>query len=175
MLRVRTSTQIDERISAAKMRRIMGLENVLQTMRYLQLNWLGRVRRMDFDRLPRQLLVSWMPEPRLSNYPQTYSRTVLKALKSVGIPEADWPELAENETGWNAYIRQTAEERIQLCRDNNVNPFTVLAATREMRQQPSAALVRRIEFSLCGCVFPAPDSWPVRVPHPSPGCSPTSS
>jgi hypothetical protein len=111
---------------------------------------------MDFDRLPRQLLVSWMPEPRLSNYPQTHSRTALKASKSVGIPEADWPELAENETEWNACIRQTAEERTQLYQDHDVTPFKVLAAIRETRQQPSAALVRRIEFALCGCHFPVP-------------------
>jgi hypothetical protein len=34
MLRARTSTQIDEKISAAKMRRIMGLENVLLEARW---------------------------------------------------------------------------------------------------------------------------------------------
>ena len=65
---------------------------------------------MPLDRLPRQLLVSWMSEPRLCNYNQTFSRTALKALASVGIEEADWPALAENEIEWSCYVRQAVGE-----------------------------------------------------------------
>ena len=145
----------------------MGLESVLQTMRYLQLNWLGRVRNVPLDRLPRQLLVSWMSEPRLCNYNQTYSRTVLKALTSVGIEEADWPALAENEIEWSCYVRQAVGERERLRREHGLNAFRVLHCLRDCRVETNASNLRRIECALCGGVFPAPTvgqcAFPTRV------------
>jgi hypothetical protein len=52
-----------------------------------------------------------MDAPRLSNNPQTYSRSVLKAMASVDMPEAHWQELARDEITWNKYMRQTDEDR----------------------------------------------------------------
>ena len=78
---VKLPKQISEHISARAMRKSMGVQNVLDIMRCLQLNWAGRVRRMEPDRLPRQLLTSWMPDRRLSNYNQSHSRTKMILLR----------------------------------------------------------------------------------------------
>ena len=153
MLGVRLPKQIAERISARTMRRSMGMHNILDIMRCLQLNWAGRVRRMEPDRLPRQLLNSWMPDRRLSNYNQSYSRTLLKALRSIGVEESDFPALAENQTEWNHYCRQTVEMRNDLRRAHNCDDEMILAALDECGLEHTAATFRRMEFSLCGCVF----------------------
>ena len=101
----------DDRISTKAMLASMGLKSILYYLRYLQLNYLGHVSRMPSSRIQRKLLSSWMDKPRLSNYPQTYSRSMLKAMASVDIPEAHWQDLARDEVCWNKYIRQTDGDR----------------------------------------------------------------
>ena len=47
-----------------------------------QLRWLGHVARMEYDRLPRKLLSSWVPSKRPKGAPQfTYGRGIYKCLK----------------------------------------------------------------------------------------------
>jgi hypothetical protein len=156
VLNLQLSRRIQDRISAAEMRKAMGMESVLSTMSYLQLNWLGKVSRMNMNRLPRQMLVSWMPERRLTNYNQTYSRTVKKACEHVGIfEEDDWPKLALDEMEWSHYIRQTAEDRQDLMALYQVTEYEV----EEHRLASSYAFScrvrgrRRSEFFLCGGTF----------------------
>ena len=87
ILGITMTQQIDERISKAQVLQRAGAKSVLFYMRCLQLTWLGNVRRMDpgeHGRLPRHLLTSWHWDSRLTNYNQTYSRTILKALASIG-------------------------------------------------------------------------------------------
>jgi len=56
------------------------------------IRWIGHVSRMSMDRLPRQLMTSWVQNPRPLGRPQmTYGATMFKALKSMGIP-TDWEE-----------------------------------------------------------------------------------
>jgi hypothetical protein len=161
MLGIRLSRQIDEHITAASMREKMGLKSVLFTMRYLQLNWLGRMRRMPMSRLPRQLLVSWLPDRRLSNYNQTYSRTVKKALQSIGIwEEAHWPVLAKLEDEWHQYIQQTEEDRDRLLWDMNISAAHVAMHflslhryQRDLTGPMKAYGLRRSEFILTGGEF----------------------
>ena len=111
MLNISTSVMIEDRVSAADMRERLGAKDVLQRMRHLQLKWLGRVRDVPITRLPRQLLVSWLPSSRRTNYPQTFSRTVAKALESVGIAERDFPATSTNLREWNRHMSQTLTGR----------------------------------------------------------------
>ena len=111
MLGVSKRKMRDERISTKAMLAAMGLNSILYYLRHLQLNYLGHVSRMPSSRIQRKLLSSWMDEPRLSNYPQTYSRSMLKAMASVDMPEAHWQALARDEACWNKYIRQTDDDR----------------------------------------------------------------
>ena len=66
---------------------------------------------MPSSRIQRKIISSWMDEPRRKNYPQTYSRSMLKAMASVDIPEAHWQDLARDEVLWNKHVRQTDEDR----------------------------------------------------------------
>ena len=101
----------EEHISTVSLLKKMAIEDIMYYCRYLQLNYLGTVSRMPSNRIQRKLLSSWMDAPRLSNYPQTYSRSMLKAMASVDIPEAHWQALAREEVTWNKYIRQTDDDR----------------------------------------------------------------
>jgi hypothetical protein len=58
----------DERVSTKAMLATMGLNSILYHLRCLQLNYLGHVSRVPSSRIQRELLSSWMDEPRLPNY-----------------------------------------------------------------------------------------------------------
>jgi hypothetical protein len=85
----------------------------------------------------------------------------------VGIAEDDWPELASNEIEWNCYIRQTDGEREQLRRDKGIDMYHVLRCLRDCRVETGASNIRRLEYVLCGGVFPPPTAgqyeFPTRV------------
>ena len=67
----------EEHISTASLLKKMGVEDIMYYCRYLQLNFLGTVSRMPSSRTQRKLISSWIDEPRLQNFPQTYSRSML--------------------------------------------------------------------------------------------------
>ena len=97
-------------ITTASLPKKIGVEDIMYYCRYLQLNFLGAVSRMPSSRTQRKIISSWIDEPRRRNYPQTYSRSMLKAMASVDIPEAHWQDLARDEVPWNKHIRQTDED-----------------------------------------------------------------
>ena len=101
----------DDHITTVSLLKKIGVEDIMYYCRYLQLNFLGTVSRMPSSRIQRKIISSWIDEPRRPNYPQTYSRSMLKAMASVDIPEAHWQDLAMDEVLWNKYIRQTDEDR----------------------------------------------------------------
>ena len=70
-----------------------------------QLGWLGHVRRMDFDRLPRRMLSSWVPHKRPPGEPRmTFARSIGKALDVYDLDRAKWPELAADRSAWRALL-----------------------------------------------------------------------
>lgn len=72
------------------------------------LRWAGHVARMDTDRLPRQLLTSWVPHPRLNGGQKlTWGNTLIKALKSHNIPItfAEWSAMAQDRHQWKKTIK----------------------------------------------------------------------
>ena len=67
------------------------------------IRWIGHVSRMSMDRLPRQLMTSWVQNPRPLGRPlMTYGATILKALKSMDIPTAwdEWTAIAKDRDDW---------------------------------------------------------------------------
>ena len=62
VLNLSTSEMIDKRVSAADVRKKLGMTGVVRRVECLQLKWRGGARNMPADRLPRELLVSWLPQ-----------------------------------------------------------------------------------------------------------------
>ena len=94
----------EDHITTVSLLKKIGVEDIMYYCRYLQLNFLGTVSRVPSSRTQRKIISSWIDEPRRPNYPQTYSRSMLKAMASVDIPEAHWQELARDEVLWNKQI-----------------------------------------------------------------------
>ena len=59
----------------------MGVKTIDEYIKRRQLSWAGSVARMDYERLPRKLLSSWVYNPRPNGSPQfTYARGLHRAL-----------------------------------------------------------------------------------------------
>ena len=74
-----------------------------------RLRWLGHVARMGQHRLPRQLLTSWVSNPRPRGAPlMTFGRSVAKDLQEAGIELDNWYELAHDRALWREVVRHLA-------------------------------------------------------------------
>ena len=70
-----------------------------------QLRWAGHIARMDFSRLPRKMISSWVHSKRPRGAPQyTYGRGLMKALKKAGVDSGVWWMLAGDRNGWRNII-----------------------------------------------------------------------
>ena len=88
-------------ITTQELEQRMGLDSIDVCIARRQLRWLGHVSRMDFERLPRRMLSSWVPAPRPRGAPKmTYGRTICKALDHFSIAHATWPQLAADRLAW---------------------------------------------------------------------------
>ena len=86
----------------------MRLDTIDAYVSRRQLRWLGHVRRMPFDRLPRRMLSSWVSSTRPRGAPRmTYGRSIRKALKKFKIGLDSWPELAADRAAWRAAIARS--------------------------------------------------------------------
>ena len=60
---------------------------------------------MDFDRLPRRMLSSWVPHNRPPGEPRmTFARSIGKALDVYDLDRAKWPELAADRSAWRTLL-----------------------------------------------------------------------
>ena len=83
----------------------VGLSPIDTYVTRRQLRWLGHVARMDFERLPRKMLTSWVKEKRPRGAPEfTYGRGVYKALKKVNLDRDNWYEAAMDRVKWRSII-----------------------------------------------------------------------
>ena len=84
----------------------LGLDSIDVYVTRRQLGWLGHVRRMDFDRLPRRMLSAWVTSKRPPGAPtMTYGRTMHKALKKFDIEPEMWPALAADRGLWRETLK----------------------------------------------------------------------
>ena len=61
---------------------------------------------MDFERLTRRMLSSWVPHPRPIGAPKmTYGRSLTKALDKFNIDASRWQKLAADRTAWRETLR----------------------------------------------------------------------
>ena len=128
------------------------LESVDTYVKCRQLRWLGHVRRMPFDRLPRKMLSSWCTSKRPKGAPQmTYGRTINKALKYFHIDRSCWPEFSSCKHAWRDAIggTPTTTAKHQLSQQQQQNP----RPQPQSQPQPERAAVAS---SRCG--------RPIRIP-----------
>ena len=60
---------------------------------------------MDYSRLPRRMLSSWVQHKRPRGAPQyTYGRGLVKALRKAGIDTATWWGIAQDRNVWRDTI-----------------------------------------------------------------------
>ena len=94
------------RLSTSTLEKRLGLDSIDTYLRRRQLGWLGHVRRMDFERLPRRMLSSWVPCPRPRGAPpMTYGRSIGAALNEFCIGAGEWASLAANRETWRETLR----------------------------------------------------------------------
>ena len=95
--------QISQHISNEEVRGRVGLLVTLADMiSCRRLRWLGHIARMSDDRLPKQLLLGWLPQHRPSNGAKLCWRDkVRRDLKAFHIDEAGWYVLAQDRQEWH--------------------------------------------------------------------------
>ena len=82
-----------------------GLSSIDTYVTRRQLRWAGHVARMDFSRLPRKMISSWVHRKRPRGAPQyTYGHGLFKALKKASVDTDAWWMLASNRENWRMTI-----------------------------------------------------------------------
>ena len=98
----------EQHITTGELCNRLGLDLIDYYIDRRRLGWLGHVSRMDFDRLPRRMLSSWIPHGRPIGCPNmTYGRSIRMALDKFHIDRSRWPELAADRCAW----RQTLKDK----------------------------------------------------------------
>ena len=106
MCRVNRRHTWKHRISSAELRKRTGLKTIDTYITQRQLRWAGHVARMDFTRLPRKMMSSWVRNPRPRGCPRfTYGRGLNKALKKANIDNSNWFELASDRVQWGTMLK----------------------------------------------------------------------
>ena len=87
----------------------LGLDGIDFYVARRQLRWLGHVRRMPMERLPRRMLSAWVPHARPAGAPRlTFGRSVAKAMDVFDLDSVRWPELAADRLAWQMMLRDGA-------------------------------------------------------------------
>ena len=95
----------EHHISTESLMKQLGVDAIDFYVAQRQLGWAGHVRRMDFDRLPRRMLSSWVPHKRPPGAPRmTYGRSLGKALDVFDLDHSKWHELAADRCAWRAML-----------------------------------------------------------------------
>jgi hypothetical protein len=106
MCRVSRKHTWAHRLSTSELERRLGLKSIDTYLARRRLGWLGHVRRMDFERLPRRVLSSWVPCPRPRGAPpMTYGRSIRGALDEFNIGADEWASLAASREVWRETLR----------------------------------------------------------------------
>ena len=93
------------RISTRELLRRTGLSAIDVYVTRKQLRWAGHVARMDFSRLPRKMISSWVRNKRPRGAPQyTYGRALMKAMLKAGVDARSWWLQAGDRFRWRDTI-----------------------------------------------------------------------
>ena len=94
-------------ITQLSLERRMQLEPFQYHLARRRLRWAGHVSRMQFSRLPRMFLSSWVDNKRPQQRPHlNYGHGLSRDLKNAGIHIKDWDTLASDSNLWHAITQQ---------------------------------------------------------------------
>jgi hypothetical protein len=109
MCRVTRKHTWEHHITSVELMQRLGLDSIDFYVARRQMRWLGHVRRMPMERLPRRMLSAWVPHARPVGAPRlTFGRSVAKAMDVFDLDSARWPELAADRLAWQTMLRDGA-------------------------------------------------------------------
>ena len=76
---------------------------------------------MHKDRLPKRLMLSWIPEPRVAGgQGMTYDRSLQSHLTHFNLPTAftDWAPLVQDRAGWHKLVTEPPSNLVSPSCDN---------------------------------------------------------
>ena len=101
MFRVTRKQTREYHISNEEFRNRAGLLTADAYVMRHQLRWARHVSRMDWSRLPRKMLSSWVPHKRLVGAPEfTYGRGLMKSIRRLSLDKNNWSAAASDKTSW---------------------------------------------------------------------------
>ena len=97
------------RITSESLQKRTGVFSLEHYLASRTLLWAGHVARMHKNRLPKRLMLSWIPEPRVAGGQEmTYGRSLQRHLAHFNLPAAftEWAPLAQDRAGWRKLVTQ---------------------------------------------------------------------
>ena len=105
MCRLNRKHAREHRISSDDLMNRLNIKPIHSYVTKRQLRWAGHVSRMDFGRLPRKMISSWVRSKRPRGAPKmTYGRTLKRSLHRAGINPEQWVELAADRDTWRELL-----------------------------------------------------------------------
>ena len=153
------------RISQVELESRLGLKPLDACLAQRRLRWAGHVYRMDFERLPRKLLTSWVDHPRPRGRPQFhFGHGLARDLTNAGVDIATWHQAAANRTAW-----QQLTQRSDICKLKKPPISVSQASPSQTPQPPQAPQPSPPSSSLRPTTTsPSPPRAPLPLPPPSP-------
>ena len=107
MCRVTTAHTWLHRVTSEALEDRVGLRSIECYVSQRRLQWIGSVMRMKVDRLPRQLVSSWVNHRRPLGRPLlNYGQSLDKDLRRVGFGAGEnWSEIAQDKNRWTKKIK----------------------------------------------------------------------
>ena len=100
----------DEKITTEDILERADIRCITIYMTRRRLRWIGHVSRMDWERVPRKLLSSWVYHKRPRGRPHMrWAESIRKDLETAGLTMATWSDLAKNKTKWKSRTRYVGE------------------------------------------------------------------
>ena len=106
MCRVNRRHTREHRISTDELLNRLHLKHIYIYITKRQLQLAGHVIRMNYGRLPRKMMTSWVATKSLVGCPYfTYGRSLFKALKKADIQKSNWAVRASDREEWRERIK----------------------------------------------------------------------
>ena len=99
------------RITSESLQKRTGVFSLEHYLASRTLLWAGHVARMHKNRLPKRLMLSWIPEPRVAGGQEmTYGRSLQRHLAHFNLPAAftEWAPLAQDRAGWRKLVTRAS-------------------------------------------------------------------